>query len=357
MKKTVLYDHHVKLGAKMTAYAGWQMPLQYSSIKDEHQAVRTAAGVFDVSHMGEIVITGEEATRLVDHVFTNDVGKMRDNQILYGFLCYENGGVVDDLLVYKFHDEAYLLVVNAANTEKDFKWIKAQNTFAATVEDRTDDYAEIALQGPKAETMLQMHTEKRLTDITFFTFDEIELDGERFLVSRTGYTGEDGFEIYGEHEAVKNLFKRLLIEHADLLPCGLGARDTLRFEVALPLYGHEIDKDITPLEAGMKFAVALDKGDFIGKKALLEQKEEGLKRRVVGLEILSKGIAREGADVHKGEKRIGHVTSGYLSPSLGKALALALIEKPHDKLGTTLEVKVRKRLLEAKVIKKKFYNK
>ncbi len=357
MKKTALHGEHIRLGAKMTEYAGFDMPVSYSSLKEEHHAVRKQAGVFDVSHMGEIVVLGKEATDFVDYIFTNNVRKMTAKQILYGFMCYEDGGVVDDFLVYKHNDQHYLLVVNAANTDKDFAWLQKQNTFDATVLNKTEEYSEIALQGPKAEEILQRYTETNLKDIRFFTFDEIVVNGEEFLVSRTGYTGEDGFEIYGDHEAVRALFTRLLEENDALLPCGLGCRDTLRFEVALPLYGHEISKDITPLEAGYGFAVDLDKEDFLGKDALVEQKSEGLKRRVVGLELIDKGIIREGYEVFAGEAKVGHVTSGYLAPSLGKAVAMALVEKPHTKKGAELSVKVRKRFVRAKVRNKQFYDK
>ncbi len=357
MKKTVLHPNHLKLGAKMVEYAGFEMPIQYTSIKEEHFAVREAAGVFDVSHMGEIHVIGKEATDFMDKVFTNQVRAMTANQVMYGFLLYDHGGVVDDLLVYKVNDEYYLLVVNASNTDKDFAWLKKQNHFDVDVLNQSSGYAEIALQGPKAEAMLQTHTAYDLSKLTFFTFDEVTLDEMTFLVSRTGYTGEDGFEIYGEHHDIKTLFQHLLIDHEDLKPCGLGARDTLRFEVALPLYGHEIDQDITPLEAGYKFAVDMDKPDFIGKEALVKQKEAGLKRRLVGLEILSKGIVREGAEVYKDDEKIGYVTTGYMSPSLNKAVALALIDKPHDKRGNNVQVKVRKRFLDANIVKKKLYNK
>ncbi len=357
MKKTVLHPNHVKLGAKMVEYAGFEMPIQYTSIKEEHHAVRHDAGVFDVSHMGEIHVIGKEATDFLDKVFSNQVRALTANQVIYGFLLYEDGGVVDDLLLYKMNDEYYLLVVNASNTQKDFEWLKKQNTFDVEVLNQSDRYGEIALQGPKAEAMLQTHTAYDLSKLTFFTFDEMTLDDMTFLVSRTGYTGEDGFEIYGDHEDIKTLFQHLLLDHEDLKPCGLGARDTLRFEVALPLYGHEISQDITPLEAGLKFAIDFEKADFIGKKALLKQKEAGLKRRLVGLEILSKGIVREGAKVFQDDQEIGYVTTGYLSPSLNKAVALALIDKPHDKRGNTVQVQVRKRFLDAKIVKKKLYNK
>jgi len=358
MKKTVLYEHHVKLGAKIVEFAGFQMPIQYSSIKEEHEAVRNAAGIFDVSHMGEIKVVGKDASKFLDYVFSNTIHSLTSNQIVYGFFLQEDGCVVDDLLVYKINDEHYFLVVNASNTIKDYEWLKKwSKDFDVEVINESAKYSELALQGPFAETMLQSHTNYDLSGLKFFTFDDVIIDHDTFLVSRTGYTGEDGFEIYGEHETIKKLFKKLLIDHDALKPAGLGARDTLRFEVALPLYGHEISDQITPLEAGYKFAVKLDKEDFIGKDALLKQKDEGIKRRLVGLEILDKGIVREGAEIYKDSKQIGFVTTGYQSPSLGKAVALAMLDKPHDKLDTLVDVKVRKRMLQSKVIKKKLYKK
>ncbi len=355
MKKTALYEEHIRLGARMVEYAGYEMPLQYSSIKEEHHAVRNHAGVFDVSHMGEIHVLGSEATDLIDHIFTNRVRAMTAQEIQYGFLTNEKGGVVDDLLVYKVNDEFYLLVVNAANKDKDFAWIQKKNTFDATVIDKSDSYAEIALQGPQAEEILQRYTETDLAAIRFFTFAEFDIAGKSFLVSRTGYTGEDGFEIYGEGDDVKMLFARLLEENEGLLPTGLGCRDTLRFEAGLPLYGHEIDTDITPLEAGYGFAVDVRKAGFIGQDVLKRQKEEGLERKVVGLELLDKGILREGYDIlHEGET-IGRTLSGYLSPTIEKPLATAILPVEHAKKGTIVTVKVRKRMLQARVRNKTFY--
>ncbi len=355
MKRTPLYDEHVRLHARMVEYAGYEMPLQYTSIKEEHHAVRNRAGVFDVSHMGEIHIQGSEATDLLDHIFTNRVRAMTAQEIQYGFLTNEKGGVVDDLLVYKVNDEFYLLVVNAANKDKDFAWIKEKNNFDATVIDKTDSYAEIALQGPKAEEILQTYTETDLSAIRFFTFAEFEIADKSFLVSRTGYTGEDGFEIYGENDDVKMLFSRLLAENEKLLPAGLGCRDTLRFEAGLPLYGHEIDADITPLEAGYGFAVDLRKERFLGQDVLIRQKEAGLQRKVVGLELLDKGILREGYDVYHEDERIGRTLSGYLSPTLEKPLATAIVPMKNAKKGTIVTVKVRKRMLQARVRNKMFY--
>ncbi len=357
MKKTVLHDRHVALDAKMVDFAGWHMPLQYTSIKEEHDAVRERAGIFDVSHMGEIKITGLNAEAFVDYLFTNDVKSMNPKQVLYGMMCYSHGGVVDDLLVYKYSSTDYLLVVNASNIEKDLAWIIDNNTFGAEVKNISDEVSEVAVQGPLAESILQKTTDYDLKNISFFTFDDIMIYNQNVVVSRTGYTGEDGFEIYGSHEAIDIIFTRLLKDHDELSPCGLGCRDTLRFEVALPLYGNELSKDITPLEAGLGFAVKLDAGDFIGKDVLVAQKANRPKRRLVGLEVLDKGIARHGYDVYKDASRVGVVTTGYISPSTGESVALALIDVPYHKKETELTVKVRKRDMRVKVRNKKFYNK
>ena len=357
MKQTVLHDTHLKLKAKMVDFAGWHMPISYSGITEEHLAVRHEAGLFDVSHMGEIYILGKEATDFVDYLFTNNVRAMMAKQVLYGMMCYPNGGVVDDLLVYKINDEFYLLVVNASNIEKDLAWIEKNNTFEAVVLNRSDEMSEVALQGPKAQEMLQKTTQFNLEELKFFTFEEMNLYNKPFLVSRTGYTGEDGFEIYGEHEAIRSIFNRLLEENDMLLPCGLGCRDTLRFEVALPLYGNELSKTITPVEAGLNFAISFDKDDFIGKDVLLKQKTEKPKRRVVGLELLGKGILRHGYEVFHDDQRVGVITTGYIAPSTNESVALALIDKPFDKKQQELEVAIRNKRVKVKVRNKKFYDK
>ncbi len=353
MKKTALHPEHVRLQAKLVEFAGYEMPIQYTSIKEEHHAVRQKAGVFDVSHMGELHVYGKEATEFLDHVYTNNIQSMTAKQIVYGFLCMESGGVVDDLLIYKVNDQSYLLVVNAANKDKDFEWLNKQNTFDAAVVDASDDYSEVALQGPQAEAVLQTRIQADLSALRPFTFDYFDVEGEEFLISRTGYTGEDGFEIYGDHKPVRRLFAGL-IERDGVTPCGLGARDTLRFEAALPLYGHEISEEITPIEAGYGFAVDFKKPSFKGREALLAQKEGGLTRRMVGLELEGKGIPREGYPVEKDGETIGHITSGYLSPTLGRPIALALIQRPFTKRKTEVSVRIRRRTVPATVRNKKF---
>lgn len=359
MKRTALFDKHVALGAKIVDFAGFEMPISYTSITEEHQYVREKCGLFDVSHMGEICVKGQDASQFVDYIFTNDALNMVDHQVLYGMMCYESGGVVDDLLVYRMKHDHYLLVVNASNIEKDFKWVEQHtNGFDVRVSNESDNFSEVALQGPYAQKLLQGFTDTNLDEITFFTHQMIEVNGAIMLVSRTGYTGEDGFEIYGAHDDVCRLWDELLTKGKDhISPIGLGARDTLRFEVALPLYGNELSKDITPLEAGLGFAVKLNAGDFIGKEVLVHQKHHKTTRRICGLKLVDKGIVRHGYPVFADNELVGEVTTGYKSPSTNETVALAMIKRPYDKLGTELEVEVRGKRKKVVVRTKKFYNK
>ncbi len=357
-KKTPLYEEHIKAKGKVVDFHGWALPIEYEGILQEHQAVRERAGLFDVSHMGEIRIRGEEAEAFVQYLMTNDIKSLKDGQILYTFMCYPHGGVVDDLLVYKYHREHYYLVVNASNIEKDVAWIKEQEKdFNVEIENQSDDVAEVAIQGPRAEAILQKLTEVDLKEIPFFTFrDKVPINGKDCLVSRTGYTGEDGFEIYMKPEDAREIWKEILQagEEEGIEPAALGARDTLRFEAGLPLYGNELSQDITPLEAGFGFFVKFTEEDYIGKAALQKQKEEGLKRKIVGFELMKKGIPREGYEVYKDNEKIGVVTTGYLSPTLNKSIGLALIDVEHSTMGETIEVKVRKRVIDARIISKRF---
>jgi aminomethyltransferase len=359
-KRTALYEKHIALGGKMIAFSGWEMPVQYEGIIEEHEAVRNNAGMFDVSHMGEVRIEGSEATAFVQHLFTNDIGTLVDGQVQYGMMLYENGTVVDDLLVYKYSETAYFLVINAGNIDKDVAWIEQHAAgFDVSVNHLSDSYSEIAVQGPKAEAILQTLTDFDLSSIGFFHFvDGVKIKGAPCLVSRTGYTGEDGFEVYASHEVILNLWDEVLRAGSSegLKPCGLGARDTLRFEASLPLYGHEISDAITPLEAGLGFFVKLDKTDFIGKAALQAQKAAGLKRKLVGFEM-AKGIPRQGYEVFVGETVVGTVTTGYFSPTLKRNIGLALVDSAYAAMGTAFDVKVRKKLFPAAVIGKRFYQK
>ena len=355
-QKTCLHDRHVALGALMSPFAGFDMPIQYAGITEEHNAVRQHVGVFDVSHMGEVRVSGPDAYRFVSHIFVNDVTGAPDGQIFYGMMCYENGGTVDDLLVYKVNDQEYFLVINASNIDKDVAWIR-QNTegFDVKIEDQSPYYGEVAVQGPEAEGAMENILGIEVKDIPFYNFKTFNLDGEEVIVSRTGYTGEDGFEVYGSHDFTRKVWDKLM--DGGVQPCGLGCRDTLRFEVGLPLYGDELSADITPIEASLSMFVKLDKPEFIGKEALAAQKADGVKRRIVGLELEGNAIPRHGYPVEVNGEQVGEVTTGYRSISTGKSVAMAMINKPYDKLGTEVEVRIRKKTFPAKVVKKRFYDK
>ena len=356
LTKTCLHDRHVKLGALMSPFGGFDMPIQYKGITEEHNAVRNDVGVFDVSHMGEVRVKGKDAYKFVNHIFVNDVTGAPDGQIFYGMMCYDNGGTVDDLLVYKVNDEEYFLVINASNIDKDVKWIMDHTEgYDVVVTDESPKYGELAVQGPNAEATLEKLLGLDLQQIAFYNFKTFDIDGEEVLISRTGYTGEDGFEVYGSHDYIVKLWDRLM--EAGVQPCGLGCRDTLRFEVGLPLYGDELSADITPIEASLSMFVKLDKDEFIGKDALAKQKAEGVKRRIVGLELEGNAIPRHGYAVLVDGKQVGEITTGYRSISTGKSVAMAMIDKPYDKLGTEVEVQIRKKTFPAKVVKKRFYDK
>ena len=356
IQKTCLHDRHVALGALMSPFAGFDMPIQYAGITEEHNAVRKHVGVFDVSHMGEVRVKGPDACKFVNHIFVNDVTGAPDGQIFYGMMCYENGGTVDDLLVYKVNDEEYFLVINASNIAKDVKWI-LQNAegFNVEIEDQSEYYGEVAVQGPEAEAAVENLLGLEVKDIPFYNFKTMNVDDEEIIVSRTGYTGEDGFEIYGSHAFTRNVWDKLM--KGSVQPCGLGCRDTLRFEVGLPLYGDELTDTISPIEASLSMFVKLDKPEFIGKEALAAQKAEGVKRRIVGLELEGNAIPRHGYPVEVNGEQVGEITTGYRSISTGKSVAMAMINKPYDKLGTEVEVRIRKKTFPAKVVKKRFYDK
>jgi aminomethyltransferase len=360
-KRTHLYNTHEKFGGKLIDFAGWVLPVQYEGILQEHEAVRNAAGLFDVSHMGEVDVIGEEAFEFVQNLVTNDISVLEDNQVIYTFMCYPNGGVVDDLLVYRFNGNHYYLVINAGNIEKDFKWMQEnKEPFKVDLKNISDDVSQVALQGPKAQEILQLLTDVDLSEIKFFYCKrDINIAGMPCLVSRTGYTGEDGFEIYTSNENIENLWNGLMNTGKDLglKPTGLGCRDTLRFEATLPLYGHEINEEITPLEAGFGYFVKLKKENFIGKDALVKQKEEGLKRKLVGFEMKERGIPRQGYEVFANGEKIGFVTTGYMSPTLKKNIGLALIDADYSNLGTEIEIIIRNKSVKAEVISKKFYTK
>ncbi len=359
LKRTVLFDHYAEHGGKTIDFGGWDLPVQFSGIKAEHEAVRKQAGLFDVSHMGEVLVTGEASLNYLQKLMTNDVSKLKVGQAQYTAMCYENGGTIDDLLIYKRDENNYLLVVNASNIDKDLEWMNKHLIADVTVEDQSSSYGLLALQGPRAEAILQRLTEEPLNELKFFRFKEdIRICGQKVLVSRTGYTGEDGFELYASPEAIVVLWQAILMAGAGdgLIPTGLGARDTLRFEAGLPLYGQELSADISPLEAGLGFVVKLNKEvDFIGKEALAAQKEKGVARKLVGIEMIDKGIPRTGYKVFIDDEEIGEVTTGTQSPTLNKNIGFALLKTEHAEIGTEVIVQVRKRMLKAVVRQTPFY--
>lgn len=356
-KRTCLYDKHVALGALISPFGGFDMPIQYSNIVEEHNAVRQACGIFDVSHMGEVLVTGPESEKFVNYIFTNDITDAPDGKIYYGMMLHPTGGVVDDLLVYKMADKRFFLVINAGNIDKDIAWIMEHaKKFDVTVEHQSDIYGEVAVQGPDTEAVVEEVLGIPCADMVFYTCKEVEYNGETIIISRTGYTGEDGFELYGSHAFTNEVWDKLLAS-GKVKPCGLGCRDTLRFEVGLPLYGDELTDEITPLEAGLGIFVKLDKEEFIGKEAIAAQKAEGLKRKIVGIELKDKAIPRHGYDVEADGKVIGQVTTGYNSISTGKSVCMALIDAEYAKLGTEVAVRIRKRVFPGEVTKKRFYEK
>ena len=355
-KRTCLYDKHVALGALISPFGGFDMPIQYTNIVDEHNAVRQACGMFDVSHMGEVLITGVDSERFVNYIFTNDITAAPDGKIFYGMMCHPSGGVVDDLLVYKMAEERYLLVINASNIDKDVAWIMEQaKNFDVQVENQSEKYGEVAVQGPATEEIVERVLGIQCSDLAFYTCKEVVCNGEVIIISRTGSTGEDGFEIYGSHEFANMVWDKLMAS-GEVKPCGLGCRDTLRFEVGLPLYGDELADDITPLEAGLGMFVKLDK-DFIGKEALAKQKAEGLERKIVGIELRDKAIPRHGYEVEADGKVVGVVTTGYNSISTGKSVCMAMLDIDYTKMDTEVAVRIRKKVFPGFVTKKRFYDK
>ncbi len=356
LQKTCLYSSHVALQAKMSPFAGFMMPIQYSNITREHLAVREHVGMFDVSHMGEIFVEGPEAESFINHIFTNEIRGFEPGKVLYGMMCYPNGGTVDDLLVYReFQPEHFLLVVNAANIDKDFAWIQEQvKGFNCKVENASPVWGQIAVQGPEAEDIVaDVLGYKEARELSFYTFCDVEYKGKRLILSRTGYTGEDGFELYTTLENTVELWDVLL--KAGVEPCGLGCRDTLRFEAGLPLYGDELSPEISPVMAGLGMFCKYEK-DFIGKEALLDQKAGNLAQKLVGIELEDNAIPRAGYPVELAdEKQVGVVTTGYHSISLDKSICFALVDKEFAALDTPLNIRIRKKVFPGKVVKKRFY--
>jgi len=358
LKRTPLHSVYADYGARTIDFGGWDLPVQFEGIQKEHAAVREQAGLFDVSHMGEVSVSGPNALAFLQQVTTNDVAKLENGQCQYSLMCYPNGGVVDDLLVYRFDADRYMLVINASNIDKDIAWLQQHAGEGVLLEDLSDRTALLALQGPHAERILQRLTAAPLGDLKSFRFfADINVAGVKALVSRTGYTGEDGFELYVNASSAVELWKKLLAagEPDGLMPIGLGARDTLRFEARLPLYGQELSDSISPLEAGLGFFVKLDKGDFIGREPLAAQKEQGLPRKLVGIEMIGRGIPRSHYPVFADGKRIGEVTTGTQSPTYKTNVGLALIESSYAPLGTEVDVEIRGQLVRAKVVSTPFY--
>ncbi len=356
-KRTPLYECHLNAGGRIVPFAGYLLPVQYETgVIMEHMAVRTAAGLFDVSHMGEVILEGEDALRNIQHLVTNDCSRMMDGQVKYSPMCNEEGGVVDDLLIYRKAADSYLIVMNAANHEKDVQWMRDHVTGRTELKDISEEVAQLALQGPRSKEILLQLTAEELLPAKYYSFREhVSIDGIDCLLSRTGYTGEDGYELYCANSDAARLWTALLEagKEQGLIPCGLGARDTLRLEAAMPLYGHEMDDRITPLESGLGFAVKLEKEDFIGKQGILNRGTP--KRTRVGLHITGRGIAREQCPVYFEDRLIGATTSGTHCPFLGRPVAMAMIDVTCSEIGTEVEVEVRGRRIPAKITALPFY--
>lgn len=357
-KQTPLYQAHVRYGGKIVEFGGWLLPVQYSNILEEHKAVREKAGLFDVSHMGEVLATGPDALAFVQKLVVNDVSRLRVGQVQYSPMCYENGGVVDDLLVYKQADDKYFIVINAGNIDKDWEWMqKNADDFQCQLTHLSDATAELALQGPQAEAILGKLTDAPLQDLGYYCFiEKTTVAGKAVMISRTGYTGEDGFEIYCRPEDAEFLWDTLLEtgKPLGLLPTGLGCRDTLRFEACLPLYGHELSADITPLEAGLGKFIGWEKPDFNGKAALAAQKAAGLKRKLTGFEMTGRGIARAEYPITADGRVIGVVTTGSPAPTTGKNMGMALVETAYAEMGREFDVMIREKPVAARVAARPF---
>ena len=354
-KRTCLYDKHVALGALIAPFAGFDMPIQYSGITEEHNAVRRHCGVFDVSHMGEVLVTGSEAEKYINHIFTNDVRGLPAGKVLYGMMCYPDGGVVDDTCICKLEDQVFLMTINASNIDKDIAWIEKNAAgFDVVIKNKSENYGQLALQGPEAEAKIESILGISTKDLNFYEVRQVKTDGEVIIVSRTGYTGEDGFEIYGSPKYINEAWDKLIA--AGITPCGLGCRDTLRFEVGLPLYGNELSDKISPVMAGLSMFVKLDKEEFIGKDALQKQKAEGVSQRLRGIVLEGNAIPRHGYKVMKDGKEVGVVTTGYRLISTPKSCAVALVDASVQ-MGDKLEIQIRKKSFPGIVVKKKFYDK
>ncbi len=361
MKKTKFYTLHEKAGAKIVDFAGFLMPIQYSSIIAEHKSVRESVGVFDVSHMGEVFVEGKNALDFVQHITINDASKLIPGRVQYSAMCYENGGIVDDLLVYKIADDKFMLVINASNTQKDFDWMNKNNKFGVELKNSSDDYSLLAVQGPNSKAVVQKTLNLNLDDLEYYHFKEIEFEGLKLLVSRTGYTGELGYEIYfaGDEKQAEKIWNLLFEagEEFGIKPVGLGARDSLRLEMGYCLYGNDIDQTTNPLEAGLGWITKLKKNEFIGKDELLKVKENGMKRKLIPIISDGKAFPRKGYDITISGKKIGEITSGTVSPVLEKPIALAYVQTEYSPEGTNLNFSIRGKEIPAKVTKLPFISK
>lgn len=359
LKRTPLYEEHRALGARLVEFSGWEMPVQYSSILDEHRAVRTHAGLFDVSHMGEFKVEGPGALAFLQHLVPNDVSRLAIHQALYTQLCLPDAGTIDDLIIYRLSDQHYMLVVNAGNIDKDYAWVEEQAKHFKDVHltNQSDTTALLALQGPEAQAILQPLTEVDLSKIKYYHCEPGMVDGINCIISRTGYTGEDGFELYCAPVDVAKLWNDLLAAAKDkgLLPAGLGARDTLRLEAGYCLYGHELDEQTNPLEAKLGWTVKFDKGDFIGRDALLKVKEQGPKRKLIGIEMVERGVPRNGYAIYDNDQQIGALTSGAPSPTLNKNIGMGYVDAQHAVVGNTVQIDIRGKRTAAQIVALPFY--
>lgn len=352
MKQTPLYESHVKLGARMVPFAGWEMPLYYSSIIAEHNSVRSSAGIFDIGHMGALKVTGNNALSFLQKTLSNDASKLDIGSSQYSIILNRSGGVIDDIFVYRLPD-SFMLIINASNTDKDIAWLKKHLIDDVKLEDVKDNLTLLALQGPKSQDILQKITDADLKKLGHHEIMSAKVLGVFCLVSRTGYTGEDGFEIFLDRSKAEPVWKKLL-EHG-AAPCGLAARDTLRLEAGMPLYGHEYNEGITPLETGFSFAVKFDKGDFIGKSSLLMHKEEGISKKLVGIKLKEMGIPRQGCKMFKNGNLIGYITSGTMSPTLKAPIGMGYVRIENSEVGSTLDIEIRGKLVPAEIVKLPFY--
>ena len=357
-RKTPLYENHLKAKGKMVEFCGWLLPTEYESLISEHANVRKSVGLFDVSHMGEIFVEGHKAKDFLQKTTTNNVENLKDNQIQYSAMCYEDGGIIDDVLVHRVNEKTYFLCVNCANLEKDYKWLQENNSEGVRITDQSNDFAQLAIQGPQAIELLQKLTKIDLESIPRYWFVKGELSGiKELFITRTGYTGEDGIEIYVKPEYASSLWEEILDKGKTfgIKPCGLGARDTLRLEAKYALYGNDIDKTTIPHEAGLFWIVSKKKGDFIGRKAMYERKERGLTRKLVGLAMVDRGIARKGYQIFNNtDENIGAITSGTYSPSLKKPIALGYVKKEFSAVDTSIKVEIRGKKVKAVVVKTPF---